>query len=106
VKSGVESTGLNFIDKVALTGGTSGIGAATARHVAGLGASVVITGRRVDGLQRLQMNLLMLVATGMAEVVTLVANGTGHRRGRRFCVPRSEVSPVSSRIPFPLPVVV
>jgi A-factor type gamma-butyrolactone 1'-reductase (1S-forming) len=47
VKSGVESTGLNFIDKVALiTGGTSGIGAATARHVAGLGASVVITGRR------------------------------------------------------------
>jgi NAD(P)-dependent dehydrogenase (short-subunit alcohol dehydrogenase family) len=47
VKSDVESIGLNFIDKVALiTGGTSGIGAATARHVAGLGASVVITGRR------------------------------------------------------------
>jgi NAD(P)-dependent dehydrogenase (short-subunit alcohol dehydrogenase family) len=47
VKSGVESTGLNFMDKVALiTGGTSGIGAATARHVAGLGASVVITGPR------------------------------------------------------------
>ncbi len=32
----------------------------------------------LDGHQRLQMNLLMLVATGMAEVVTLVANGMGH----------------------------
>jgi hypothetical protein len=32
----------------------------------------------LDGNQRLQMNLLILVATGMAEVVTLVGNGMGH----------------------------
>jgi hypothetical protein len=32
----------------------------------------------LDGAQRLQMNLLILVATGMWEVVTLVGNGMGH----------------------------
>lgn len=32
----------------------------------------------LDGHQRLQMNLLILVATGMWEVVTLVGNGMGH----------------------------
>jgi hypothetical protein len=32
----------------------------------------------LDGNQRLQMNLLILVATGTAEVVTLVGNGMGH----------------------------
>jgi Family of unknown function (DUF5677) len=31
----------------------------------------------LDGSQRLQMNLLMLVATGVAEAVTLVGNGMG-----------------------------
>jgi hypothetical protein len=31
----------------------------------------------LDGNQRLQMNLLMLVATGVGEVVTLVGNGMG-----------------------------
>ncbi len=34
--------------------------------------------KALDGHQRLQMNLLILVATGMAEVVTLVGNGMGH----------------------------
>lgn len=32
----------------------------------------------LDGHQRLQMNLLILVATGVWEVVTLVGNGMGH----------------------------
>lgn len=32
----------------------------------------------LDGSQRLQMNLLILVATGMWEVVILVGNGMGH----------------------------
>jgi hypothetical protein len=32
----------------------------------------------LDGSQRLQMNLLILVATGVWEVVTLVGNGMGH----------------------------
>lgn len=39
---------LQFSGRVALiTGGTSGIGAATARRVSELGAKVVITGRRL-----------------------------------------------------------
>jgi Family of unknown function (DUF5677) len=32
----------------------------------------------IDGYQHLQINLLMLTAIGMAEVVTLVGNGMGH----------------------------
>jgi hypothetical protein len=34
--------------------------------------------KALDGHQRLQMNLLILVATGTGEVVTLVGNGMGH----------------------------
>lgn len=34
--------------------------------------------KSLDGYQRLQLNLLILVATGMWEVVTLVGNGMGH----------------------------
>jgi A-factor type gamma-butyrolactone 1'-reductase (1S-forming) len=46
MKRSLETPHLKFAGRVALiTGGTRGIGAATAKHVAGLGADVVITGR-------------------------------------------------------------
>jgi hypothetical protein len=32
----------------------------------------------LDGGQQMQMNMLMLTAIGLAEIVTLVGNGMGH----------------------------
>jgi NADP-dependent 3-hydroxy acid dehydrogenase YdfG len=42
---------------VAVSGASSGIGQATARHLAGLGAKVAIGARRVDRLQQLAAEL-------------------------------------------------
>lgn len=43
---------MNFAGKVVLiTGASSGIGAATAKHLAGLGASLALTGRNLENLQ-------------------------------------------------------
>lgn len=54
---------------VAITGGSSGIGAATARHLARLGASVLIGARRVDRLHALQEELT--AAGGRVHAVPL-----------------------------------
>ena len=53
--------------KVALiTGGGSGIGAAIARQLAAAGASVVITGRRLDAVERITAEILASGGTAVA----------------------------------------
>ena len=52
---------------IAITGASSGIGEAAARHLAARGASVVLGGRRTDHLDAIAGEL----RTGNAEVVTL-----------------------------------
>src|SRR5689334_16222081 len=51
-REGIQLMSRRFASKIALvTGGGTGIGAATARRLADEGATVVITGRRLDKLQ-------------------------------------------------------
>ena len=92
---------------VVITGGTKGIGIGLARHLGGHGASVVVTGRRQDGVDAAGAELSSLgidhlarsvnaadaAATEdlVAEVVErwgrvdgLVANAQSFRQARRF----------------------
>jgi len=60
----------NIADKViVITGASSGIGEATARHLAGLGAAVVLGARRVDRLQAIAADI---TATGGRAAVQAV----------------------------------
>lgn len=62
----------NFQDKVIIvTGASSGIGAATAVHLASLGGLVVLVGRNVDKLKETADNIL---ATGGAPALQLQAD--------------------------------
>lgn len=62
----------NFKDKVVIvTGASSGIGAATAVHLASLGGLVVLVGRNVDKLKETADNIL---ATGGAPALQLQAD--------------------------------
>lgn len=62
----------NFKDKVIIvTGASSGIGAATAVHLASLGGLVVLVGRNVDKLKETADNIL---ATGGAPALQLQAD--------------------------------
>ncbi|HEY3597108.1 MAG TPA: SDR family NAD(P)-dependent oxidoreductase, partial [Paraburkholderia sp.] len=59
---------MNIAGKViVITGASSGLGEATARHLSGLGASVVLGARRVGKLQAIADDILK--AGGKAEVV-------------------------------------
>ncbi len=50
---------MNFEDRVALiTGGTAGIGEATVRHIAGLGAGIVFVGRDEEDGRRIESELV------------------------------------------------
>jgi short-subunit dehydrogenase len=109
------------IDKAVciVTGASSGIGAATARQLSGLGASVVLAARRTDRIEDLARDLpdSLAVATDVTvsgEIERLVARTIDtfgrvdvlvNNAGQGLHVPLEELDPVDLRAVFELNVV-